>query len=201
MAFSFKLLAIDGRPADPPSIQSIVGTWRRGDTIPLGPRTVRVSRFASTSLCSLLKTWPLGAARRASRALTLLRGQRVGRPFLASIPGGGTGSQSRTDPGARSRRTEYLAPFARGSRYDRSARTPTDVTSVTNATRLFAASLAASAALLLSALKQPSHRRLVDQRPGLVERLDEELLQPRVTAASTIGRRPAGTYKVPFAQS
>ena len=43
MAFTFKLEHEDGTPADPPSFQTSVPTWRPGDTIPLGAgRTLRV---------------------------------------------------------------------------------------------------------------------------------------------------------------
>jgi len=39
---TFKLETADGAPADPPSLTTIVALWRAGDTIPLGPRTLRV---------------------------------------------------------------------------------------------------------------------------------------------------------------
>jgi hypothetical protein len=42
MAFSFRLVTVDGRPADPPSIRTIVPIWRPDDRIPLGHRTLRV---------------------------------------------------------------------------------------------------------------------------------------------------------------
>jgi len=38
----FKLVTVDGAPADPPSLTTIVALWRAGDTIPLGRRTLRV---------------------------------------------------------------------------------------------------------------------------------------------------------------
>ena len=42
-AFTYKLEHEDGTPADPPSFQTSVPTWRPGDTIPLGRgRTLRV---------------------------------------------------------------------------------------------------------------------------------------------------------------
>jgi hypothetical protein len=42
-SFVFKLEHEDGTPADPPSFQTSVPTWRVGDTIPLGPgRWLRV---------------------------------------------------------------------------------------------------------------------------------------------------------------
>jgi hypothetical protein len=42
MAFMFELEQEDGTPADPPSLSTAVPTWRPGDTIPLGRRTLRV---------------------------------------------------------------------------------------------------------------------------------------------------------------
>jgi hypothetical protein len=42
MAFSFRLEDEDGRPADPPSLRTIVPSWQAGDLIPLGHRTLRV---------------------------------------------------------------------------------------------------------------------------------------------------------------
>ena len=42
MAFMFWLEDEDGGPADPPSFRTSVLAWRRGDTIPLGQRTLRV---------------------------------------------------------------------------------------------------------------------------------------------------------------
>lgn len=43
MAFTFKLENKGGTPADPPTLNTAVPTWRPGDTIPLGPgRTFRV---------------------------------------------------------------------------------------------------------------------------------------------------------------
>jgi hypothetical protein len=43
MAFTFKLEHEDGTPADPPSFQTSVPTWRPGDTIPVGQgRILRV---------------------------------------------------------------------------------------------------------------------------------------------------------------
>jgi hypothetical protein len=44
MTFTFKLERLDGTPADPPSIESSVLSWRPGDTIPLGRRTLQVVR-------------------------------------------------------------------------------------------------------------------------------------------------------------
>lgn len=42
-SFAFKLEHQDGTPADPPSFQTSVPNWRRGDAIPLGQgRTLRV---------------------------------------------------------------------------------------------------------------------------------------------------------------
>jgi hypothetical protein len=43
MAFTFKLEREDGTPADPPTLNTAVPNWRRGDTIPLGSgKTLRV---------------------------------------------------------------------------------------------------------------------------------------------------------------
>jgi hypothetical protein len=43
VAFTFKLVTVDGAPADPPSFQTVAPQWRPGDTIPLGPgRSLRV---------------------------------------------------------------------------------------------------------------------------------------------------------------
>ena len=40
--FLFRLELEDGTPADPPQVSTGVQTWRRGDTIPLGRRELRV---------------------------------------------------------------------------------------------------------------------------------------------------------------
>ena len=40
--FLFRLETADGAPAEPPTLTSAVPNWRPGDTIPLGPRTLRV---------------------------------------------------------------------------------------------------------------------------------------------------------------
>jgi hypothetical protein len=43
LAFTFRLEHEDGTPADPPMFRSAPGvTWKAGDTIPLGGRTLRV---------------------------------------------------------------------------------------------------------------------------------------------------------------
>jgi hypothetical protein len=42
MAFLFRLETTDGVPADPPTLTSAVPNWSRGDTIPLGGRTLQV---------------------------------------------------------------------------------------------------------------------------------------------------------------
>jgi hypothetical protein len=42
LGFAYKLEHADGRPADPPVLRSAISTWRAGDTIPLGGRTLRV---------------------------------------------------------------------------------------------------------------------------------------------------------------
>jgi hypothetical protein len=41
-AFLFRLETADGAHADPPRLESAVPSWRAGDTIPLGARTLRV---------------------------------------------------------------------------------------------------------------------------------------------------------------
>jgi hypothetical protein len=48
MAFMFELEQEDGTPADPPSLSTTVPTWRPGDTIPLGARTLRVIEIRNT---------------------------------------------------------------------------------------------------------------------------------------------------------
>jgi hypothetical protein len=40
--FTYRLELEDGTPADPPMFRTAVPTWRAGDTIPLGIRTLRV---------------------------------------------------------------------------------------------------------------------------------------------------------------
>jgi hypothetical protein len=40
--FTYRLDHEDGTPADPPTFHTVVPTWRAGDTIPLGRRTLRV---------------------------------------------------------------------------------------------------------------------------------------------------------------
>jgi hypothetical protein len=40
--FLFRLELEDGTRADPPTFETAVHIWRRGDTIPLGRRTLRV---------------------------------------------------------------------------------------------------------------------------------------------------------------
>jgi hypothetical protein len=42
MTCTFLLETADGEPAEPPSFQTVAPLWRPGDTIPLGPRTLRV---------------------------------------------------------------------------------------------------------------------------------------------------------------
>jgi hypothetical protein len=41
-SFVYRLELQDGTPADPPTFRTAVPTWRRGDTIPLGRRSLRV---------------------------------------------------------------------------------------------------------------------------------------------------------------
>jgi hypothetical protein len=43
MAFTFKLVTVDGTAADPPTFKTVAPQWKPGDTIPLGPgRALRV---------------------------------------------------------------------------------------------------------------------------------------------------------------
>jgi hypothetical protein len=39
---TFKLVTVDGTPADPPSLTTVAPKWEPGDMIPLGKRTLRV---------------------------------------------------------------------------------------------------------------------------------------------------------------
>jgi hypothetical protein len=42
MACTFELQRADGTPADPPTLTTVASSWRAGDTIPLGRRTLLV---------------------------------------------------------------------------------------------------------------------------------------------------------------
>jgi hypothetical protein len=42
MTCTFRLVTVDGAPADPPSVTTVAPKWEPGDTIALGPRTLRV---------------------------------------------------------------------------------------------------------------------------------------------------------------
>jgi hypothetical protein len=42
MTCTFRLVTVDGAPADPPSLTTVAPKWEPGDTIPLGRRTLRV---------------------------------------------------------------------------------------------------------------------------------------------------------------
>jgi hypothetical protein len=42
MAFLYRLGTRGGAPADPPTFSTVVPSWRPGDTIPLGGRSLRV---------------------------------------------------------------------------------------------------------------------------------------------------------------
>jgi hypothetical protein len=42
MTLTFKLETRDGTPADPPAFRTAAPSWRPGDTIPLGRRSLRV---------------------------------------------------------------------------------------------------------------------------------------------------------------
>jgi hypothetical protein len=47
--FCSKLETTDGVPAEPPTLSSAVPNWRRGDTIPLGGKTLRVVEIRETT--------------------------------------------------------------------------------------------------------------------------------------------------------
>jgi hypothetical protein len=71
-AFLYRLELEDGTPADPPTLRTAVPTWRRGDTIPLGGKTLRATAVSQGNdpahvvlpavhrVASLLKRWLLG---------------------------------------------------------------------------------------------------------------------------------------------
>jgi hypothetical protein len=42
MTCTFRLVTVDGAPANPPSLTTVAPKWEPGDTIPLGLRTLRV---------------------------------------------------------------------------------------------------------------------------------------------------------------
>jgi hypothetical protein len=42
MTCTFRLVKVDGAPADPPSLTTVAPKWEPGDTVPLGRRTLRV---------------------------------------------------------------------------------------------------------------------------------------------------------------
>jgi hypothetical protein len=42
MTCTFRLMTVDGAPADPPSLTTVAPRWEPGDAIPLGRRTLRV---------------------------------------------------------------------------------------------------------------------------------------------------------------
>ncbi len=42
MTHKFRLVRLDGTPAEPPSFKTTVLSWQPGDTIPLGGRTLQV---------------------------------------------------------------------------------------------------------------------------------------------------------------
>jgi hypothetical protein len=42
MTCTFRLVTVDGVPADPPSSTTVAPKWEPGDTIPLGKRTLQV---------------------------------------------------------------------------------------------------------------------------------------------------------------
>jgi len=49
MAFTYKLEHEDGQPVDPPMFRTAIPTWRVGDTMPLGRKTLRVVAVAKTT--------------------------------------------------------------------------------------------------------------------------------------------------------
>ena len=50
MTFTVRLEQADGRPAEPPSIESTVTSWRAGDTIPIAAgRSLRVVGIVATN--------------------------------------------------------------------------------------------------------------------------------------------------------
>jgi hypothetical protein len=51
--FTFRLEQEDGTPADAPTFRTVVPTWRAGDTIPLGTRTLRVIAIRQTTHTNL----------------------------------------------------------------------------------------------------------------------------------------------------
>jgi len=74
---TFKLETVDGTPADPPSFTTVAPLWRAGDTIPLGPRTLRWSMSAN----------PIPTCRRSwssSRLVTTISDRF--RPFSDPFP-------------------------------------------------------------------------------------------------------------------
>jgi hypothetical protein len=50
MAFTFKLVTVDGTPADPPQFTTVAPQWRPGDKIPLGRRALRVVGIRATDI-------------------------------------------------------------------------------------------------------------------------------------------------------
>jgi hypothetical protein len=63
MVFTYKLEHQDGTPADPPSMRSAAGvTWRPGDMIPLGRKTLRVVAIrdddADQAPSLVVEDWP-----------------------------------------------------------------------------------------------------------------------------------------------
>jgi hypothetical protein len=49
MTCTFRLVTVDGAPANPPSLTTVAPKWEPGDTIPLGLRTLRVVGVATTT--------------------------------------------------------------------------------------------------------------------------------------------------------
>ena len=43
--FMFRLETVEGEPAEPPTLSAAVPSWKAGDSIPLGRRTLRVLRI------------------------------------------------------------------------------------------------------------------------------------------------------------
>jgi hypothetical protein len=68
MTFTFKLQRLDGTHAVPPSIESSVLSWRPGNTIPLGRRSLQVVRAASSAARRCRGSGVAGSARQADGA-------------------------------------------------------------------------------------------------------------------------------------
>jgi hypothetical protein len=74
MPFTFKLEHVDGTPADPPVLQTVVPNWSAGDTIPFSAeRTLRVieTRFVDEQPVLVVESaWALSPARHQRDRIT-----------------------------------------------------------------------------------------------------------------------------------